>query len=245
MFHTSTIGVVLAVTILGLAFIAVLFLYLRERATDPMEEALVVQEEAVPSRSAQDEVTVDDVGKSAGLQTEEQQVDEGDDQDSDPAVVELPRPEIRGARFGMLQVLWRLWKHHVRRKKLASKGYVQWYLVDDTWPVPKYVKPKFKGGGVRELEYDDGRYLFPESARLPSEEQGLWTFVHHYGEAEPRNLGDPVQNAMRADAVEEYLQARITTSPPSWFSNFDIDPQDAIMYLIVGIVAYAFLRGFF
>jgi hypothetical protein len=175
-------------------------------------------------------------------------VDVGSDRDGgagdEESVVELRPPVMSKTRWGMLGKMLSLYQHHKKKRKLAKKGHVQWYLVDSTWPTPKYVNPKDKGGNYLELEHDGGVYLFPREAMLASEREGMWTVVHKKGEALPENYGEPSAGAIKAGALKEYLNQRLAASPPSFFDRIDIDPQEAIMYLIGGIILVAFLQNF-
>jgi hypothetical protein len=165
------------------------------------------------------------------------------DPDPEPDVVELPPPNVRGDhRFGPLGEFWSWYRMQRRRQQKAEDGYVQWYLIDGTFPEPKFVKPKPKGGGLPELDHDGGTYVFPREAMLASEREGIWTVVHAKGEAEPINLRDPMRESIAADELDEYLSMRVTSSPPSLLDKLDLNPQ-TILYAGIGlIIAYAFLR---
>jgi len=156
--------------------------------------------------------------------------------DADAAFIQPPRTS--SGLFPTLSVIsqWR------KRKKVAKKGYVQWYLVDGNWPEPRYVKPKRKGGGIRELEHKGHRYLFPESAMVPSALEGCWTVVHRTGEADPISLRqrDPYERpALPADTVNDYVTSKLASSPPSWFDKFDLDAKTIFRWGIILIIAYA------
>jgi hypothetical protein len=159
------------------------------------------------------------------------------------AVRTLRPPDLRNARFGLLSELYRLHKHHRKRRRLSSKGYVQWLLIDDTYPAPRYVQPDLNGGGIPEVEHDGVRYLFPKKAMLPSEEQGLWTVVHRRGEAEPVNLREPSEDAIKADALDEYLRMRVTTEPPGWLGDLDLDAATLMKVGLALVIGYAVMQS--
>jgi len=163
---------------------------------------------------------------------------------ADGGVVRTLRPpDLRNARFGLLSEFWRLHKHHRKRRRLSSKGYVQWFLIDDTYPVPQYVQPDLNGGGIPEVEHDGTRYLFPKSAMLASEEQGLWTVVHKRGEAEPINLREPSEDAIKADALDEYLRMRVTTEPPGWLGDLNLDAATLMKVGLALVIGYAVMQS--
>ncbi len=172
-----------------------------------------------------------------------QATDEEEQTDSGGDVVELSPPDLKNTRFGKLGEMWALRRHIKKRQKLIEKGYVQWYLIDDTFPEPKFVKPAYEGGTMRELKHDGARYLFPRDAMLPSERQGMWTVVHKVGEADPVNMSDPARNAIPADALQEYITMRPTSSPPSFFDKLDLDMEDALKYLVGAFIGLAILNS--
>jgi hypothetical protein len=166
------------------------------------------------------------------------------DDPPDADVVTLEEPSVRTATFGLPQALWWMYRTRKKREKLASRGYVQWYLFDGAFPNPKFVKPKFEGEGIREYKHDGKRYLFPRDAMLATQEQGMWTMIHRKGEADPVNLRDATQSSIPADALEDYLNMRATAQPPSFWDKFDMDASDAIKWLFVAFVAVALLQQF-
>jgi hypothetical protein len=155
----------------------------------------------------------------------------------------LSQPDLQNARFGTFSEIWRLWRHHRKRRRLASEGYVQWYLIDDTFPTPRFVQPELKGGGIAELEHDGVTYLFPRRAMVASEQQGLWTVIHKRGEAEPINLREPSRDAIKADEVKEFLEMRVTSSPPSWLDGMDLDASQLLKLGLGLIVVYAVVKS--
>lgn len=158
-------------------------------------------------------------------------------------LVSLPPPDLRRSTFGIVGEIFRTWRYLRKRRKLLNKGYVQWLLIDDAYPWPRFVKPKMKGRGVPELKYNDGRYLFPKEGAIPDASAGYWTVIHRVNEADPINLRDPDALAIPADELEEYLDKGLAIGPPSWLDKIDLTPQKVLMYGIGAIVAYAFLKG--
>jgi len=160
--------------------------------------------------------------------------------DSDePPVVNLEPPAVQIASLGLTQTLLRLYSTYRKRRKLATKGYVQWYFMDSTFPTPKYVKPEEQGGGIPELKHDGDRYLFPREALVPSETEGMWTAVHKRGDAMPINLGTPGRPAIESDELEEYLNLRVSAEPPSALDFlFDIEPEQLLTYTIIGLAIF-------
>lgn len=163
--------------------------------------------------------------------------------DGDAQLVSLDAPNLKTARWGLPQKLYRLHRKAKRRRKFADKGYVQWYLIDDTFPTPKYVKPETDGSGVPYYEHDGKRYLFPKDAMVASEEQGMWTIAHKENEADPINLRDPSADALPADTLEKMATLMVTTDPPGLFDKLNIDARTAFQWLIIGFVGFMILRS--
>lgn len=153
---------------------------------------------------------------------------------SDPAVV--------SGMWGTLKTFWRWRKAKKNRRKKASKGYVQWYLIDDTMPEAKYVKPDGSGAGIPEYDKDGERYVFPREAAVMDRKSGMWTFIHVKGAADPINLRDPSKLAIRADALKEYASMLVTASPPGLLDRYNINTDNLLLYAIVGIIAFAFIQ---
>lgn len=146
------------------------------------------------------------------------------DDEDDPQIVELESPlkppEGLLGKFGGL--LYTAWRQRKQEAALRKKGYVRWYLVGAGWPRPKYVKPKLKNGGVREVEYKGDWYLFPDDALVPGEQTGLWTCIHRVGDAKPIDPRDPDHEPLDADTLADYATRRPAASKPSWWSKFDL-----------------------
>lgn len=179
---------------------------------------------------------------------EEREVQEGNLGD-DHSVVDLQPPNVRTTTFGWLERWWRRNERHRKRRKLAGEGYVQWYLLDGSFPRPTFVKPEHKGGGEYELDHEGVTYVFPRSAMVPSKRTGLWTVAHRRGEMDPVNLRDPSTTAISGAAVKEYLTKRVTSSPPSFWDNFSISGT-TIMWFMIGFVVvvsvgYGIMTGSF
>jgi hypothetical protein len=163
-----------------------------------------------------------------------------------PEAAHIEPPRHQEGLLNAVKVL----RTHAKKKRVAQKGYVQWYLIDGGWPAPRMVRPEQKGGGVPELEHDGNRYLFPKQAMLPSDREGAWTVVHRKGEADPlplRQRRPGEAPALSGDAVDDVITRRVTTSAPGWLSDLNLSAEAIMTYLIVAFVglamAYAFLGG--
>lgn len=158
--------------------------------------------------------------------------DEGQGGGSPDDVETLPPPRLKKGR---LRQLWRTRKHLKKRRKYLEEGYVEWYLVDGTWPEPKFVKPEMNSRGIPEVEHDGQRYLFPREAMMPEERQGGRVVIHNKSDSDPINIRDPLMPTLSPDEMEEWLDKGVTTSSPGFFDSldWDIDPK----MLIAGAVA--------
>lgn len=162
----------------------------------------------------------------------------------DGELVSLSPPDLRGHRFGNVGQVLSVWRYLRKRRKLLNKGYVQWYLLDDSFPEPKFVKPKGEGGGIPELTHDGTHYLFPRDVMLPDERQGLWTVVHRKGEADPVNLRSPNDLSVPTKTLTEYLQQRVSASPPGWLDSLGLSPNEMIQYAIALVIVLSLVGGF-
>lgn len=124
-----------------------------------------------------------------------------------------------------------------KRRKLAKKGYVEWRLVDGTFPTPTFVKPKRTGSGIPQYEHNGVSYIFPEGAAIPSEQSGMRTYVHKVGEMDPINMRDPVDHSIPPDAHQEYSEMDIQTASPGWLGS--MSAGDMLFYGLVGIIILA------
>jgi hypothetical protein len=175
-----------------------------------------------------DEVLADEIGSEGEHPTAT----------DEPADIGLTAPQLKDERFIGLK----LRREHKKRKKKARQGYVRWYLIDETFPRAKYIKPQRKGGGYAEYEHDGETYLFPRDAMLSSEREGMWTVMHRRGEADPINLRDSASDPIPADSLQEYLTMRVSSSSPGLFDGLDLDPKQIMMLAIGGIIAFAFIQ---
>jgi hypothetical protein len=164
-------------------------------------------------------------------------------EDGEAELVSFDEPDMETARWGLPQKLWRMRRKMKKRRRFANNGYVQWYLIDDTFPSPKFVKPRTDGSGVPYVKHDGKRYLMPKEAMVASEEQGIWTIAHKANEADPINLRDPSANAIPADTLEEVATLMVTASAPGLLDKFDIDAQTAFQWLILGFIGFVILQS--
>lgn len=164
-----------------------------------------------------------------------------------PKVVDMPQPDIKQARFGLLGQFWQYRKAMKKRRNLARKGYIRWFLIDETYPEPKFVKPEARGGDFPEIRQDGTPYFFPREAAVADERTGMYTYVHKKGDADPINLQDPAKPAVPSGRLKEWLQMELHKDPPSWLDNLDLDGKDvfiACLGLVVLIaVAYPLIAG--
>ncbi len=153
--------------------------------------------------------------------------------------VDLSPPNLKESWLGVLSAY-----NHIRKKrKLAGKGYVQWYLIGDSWPRPKFIQPEDKGGGEFEYEHNGETYIFPKEAMLPTKAEGMWTVVHREGDAKPENLARPDEFAVSAKQLNNYVTSRVTIDPPGWLSGLDMDAQSLMRYAIYGFIGFVLLQG--
>lgn len=166
--------------------------------------------------------------------------------DDDAPVVTPPTAWTETGRFGALSEYRATKKRREKRKKLARAGYVEWHLVDGAMSGPKFVRPTADGGGIPDLEYDGGRYIFPEEAAVPSTRSGMRVYVHKAGQFDPINLRDPDDHAVAPDQVQEYLETAIQTESPGGLLS-DYSPGELLFYGLMGVVvlsvAYAAMTG--
>lgn len=129
-----------------------------------------------------------------------------------------------------------------KKDKALSEGYVRWHLIDSSMSSPMYVSPEREAGGnVAELKKDGETYLFPKSAMVPSEEEGVPVVVHRKGEADPVDLSTDWDLALDAKTLQEYLTQRVTSTEPEsdgWNlpNLLNMDPMSLLQYLIIGII---------
>jgi len=192
--------------------------------------------------------TETETGSSSGSDAPPEAVERDVDDVVDPGfevsmgggeVVEIPPPNLKKTRFGLL----RLWRRQKKRRKLAAKGYVEWYLVGDGYPRPRYVKPDASGGGVPELWYKGEPYLFPRNKRVPRKDSGMWVMMHKRGDAEPINLQNPEKLTIPTDELKQYLETQVTSGAPSTLDKLDLNRSTIIMAVFGLIIVYALMQG--
>lgn len=160
--------------------------------------------------------------------------------DGEPAPTVVPDAVwIDTGRFGAWSEYRQVKKRREKRKKLARKGYVEWYLVDGNFEGPKFVKPTADGGGVPTIKQDDKRYLFPEQAAVPSAASGMRCYVHKAGELDPINLRDPADHALAPDQTQTYLDTDIQTDSPGLGLLSDYSAGELLFFALMAIVILA------
>lgn len=165
--------------------------------------------------------------------------DNEEEEFDDEVPLVFPPPQLQDHRLGTLGELWSIRKRRNKRKKMAKKGYVEWYLVNSTFPRARFIKPKLRGGGVPDYKHDGNRYVFPRNAAVPNEQSGMWTFIHREGEIDPINVRDSVEHAIAPDQLQEYLDTSLASSAPGFWSKFDFDVMTLLWYAIIGLVIVA------
>jgi hypothetical protein len=213
---TTTLGIIGASVVVLIAVAG--FIYHRVSKTDGVDEAEVVPDGGTVERRFKTE-------------------------DGEAQLISFDEPQMETARWGLPQKLWRMRRKMKKRKRFANNGYIQWYLIDDTYPSPKFVKPKTDGSGVPYVEHDGKRYLFPKDAMVASEEQGMWTIAHKKNEADPINLRDPSKNAIPADTLQEMADLMVSASKPGLLDKFDMDAKSVFRWLIIGLIGFAILQS--
>jgi len=173
-----------------------------------------------------------DPGEAVEITVDEVPADE-------PGTVDVPEPDLAGARFGVVSELWAVWRDHKKKRRLGKKGYVRWQVVGETWEPARYIKPKKKAGGLGEYELDGETYLFPVEAMRPSPRYGMQTVIHKRGISDPINLSDPAEYAVPADVLKEYLTKRVTSTAPGLLDKLDVDTSDAIKIAIAVVIVAA------
>jgi len=132
------------------------------------------------------------------------------------------------------------WLARRKKQSVLEDGKVRWHLVDSSLSEPMYVEPEAQGGGSQpELKYEGMTYVFPHGASVPSQEEGVPTFVHRKGESDPIDLRDDWDLALDAKALSDYLTMRVTSDAPEGgglgFLS-DMDTMDMLRYGILGLV---------
>jgi hypothetical protein len=189
-------------------------------------------------------VSTDTDGRPDPLGSDHVLTHDGEVPDTAP-VVEIQPPHIQSSRLGNIGLMWRNYRLQKKRKKMARKGYVEWYLVDSTWPRPKYVKPETGKGNVPKITHKGTEYLFPRSALAPSERTGMWTAVHVKGQADPINVTEPHELGLPADVLTEMVDLEISAQPPGLLERLDLDPKTIIAGMMALVVIFAVFSGGF
>jgi hypothetical protein len=162
----------------------------------------------------------------------------------DEDAVDLKPPHMRTSTFGVVEDVFREWRHRQMEKKLARKGYVKWYLVrGNTLTRPKYVKPEATGGGIPRYEYDGTTYLFHEDAMVADESNAIWTCFHKENETDPIPVRDPLRQGIPTDTVDEWLTLEVATeSPEGGLFGMDLDRGELIRYGGMAFIAAVFIQ---
>jgi len=185
--------------------------------------------------------------RSPGTVTESGTIDVDDLPADAEGYVSLPAPDLSGSRFGLLGRLWTLYKHHIRRRRLAKKGYVQWYRIENgTFSGPHYVRPEADAESpIPFVSHDDGRYFFPDAAMVTDTSVGMWTAVHRKGEADPINLRDGDADAIPAEAAEAWSEMTVTAQKPGGLLGGlgDITPRKMLALAIAGVMVLSVVMG--
>lgn len=161
--------------------------------------------------------------------------------------VNLNNPSVSGARFGLLGELWGCYKHYLRRRRLAKKGYAQWFRIENgTLSGPHYVRPEADAESpIPFVEHDGGRYFFPDKAMVSDTSVGMWTAVHRKGEADPINLRDGDEDAISAEAAQKWSEMAVTSEKPGGLLGGlgDLSAQQMMAIAIGGVVLVTVLMG--
>lgn len=172
-----------------------------------------------------------------------------DDEDIEPGgfegYVELKPPTTKGRFLG---TLWSAYKHNLRQRKLARRGYVRWIRVKNgVWTDPAYIKPESWVGSPFPIHrHDGGKYYFPRKAGVVDEGTGIRTYVHREGEAEPVNLDESEAEVLDPKDLKQAEEMEVATAPPSLFDRLDLDltPQTLLAGGIGLTMVLAVIGGF-
>jgi len=174
--------------------------------------------------------------------------DDVDDEELDEfeGYVELKPPSTKGWFIG---TVYRAYKHQVRQRKLARRGYVRWIRVKNgVWTDPAYIKPQSWAGSPFPIHrHDGGKYYFPRGAGVVDEGTGIRTYVHREGEAEPIDLDESEGEVLRAEDLKQAEEMEVATAPPSVWDRLDLDlnPQTLLAAGIGLTMILAVVSGFF
>jgi len=154
--------------------------------------------------------------------------------------VALDPPDVSGGLGDLL----RTWRHRMKAKKLAKKGYVKWWKIGSNWARPQWVKPTLDASG--ELQYydseDDATYGFSREGMLHDAQTGAYVAVHVQGDYGPINLKDPITPSISANRMEEIIQLNAESDAPGFWSRLDVDPGVILaigitLLLVIGAIA--------
>lgn len=157
-----------------------------------------------------------------------------------PEILAPPSAGERGSRFGILGKLLVEYNVRRKRKKLGSMGYVEWYLIEDSWPRPRFVKPKVDATGLPYYETKGERYFFPNYSRLADRRGGVWVAIHQRGDADPINLTQPKPHSLPAKGVAQWAKLVVETKKTGL--PFGLTPMELAKYAVYGIVAFLIIR---
>lgn len=140
------------------------------------------------------------------------------------------------------------WWRRGKRDKAIKKGYAEWYLIDDSIPKPRYVKPERKdGSSIPVVDVDGERYLFPRSVMLPNEVTKIPTVFHVKGNEQPVTFDDN-PFAVGANVLKDYSDMVVTSNPPggllSGLGFGNMDSMDMLRYAVLGLIAYFIFMEF-
>lgn len=138
---------------------------------------------------------------------------------------DLAPPRLKGSRLGVLGEFYHWYKRQQQIKRKAGKGYVMWYLFEDSWPEPRFVQPESEGAGVLEYKHDGETYLFDREAMLPDRRTGMWVAAHNADDGTPINLREPDEHAIDPGVLQRWKDAHYQIEPPSFWDQLDIDWQ--------------------
>ena len=225
-----------------LACLAIGYLWYREKRR--VAEAVADVTDQIEADAKRElETTVEEVGNDldddhqrAQLEAAVTDVTEGIEGDGDPGAGyagQLDPPNVGSSLSGLISA----WRHRVKQKRLARKGYIKWYKVGARMAQPQWVKPDLDGSG--EPEYydkgDDVTYLFPEEAMVTDSVSGAYVAYHRRNEVEPINMRDPGMPVLDADRLEEVINMEAESEAPGLFDRLNIDQGTLVMLAIGGL----------
>lgn len=146
--------------------------------------------------------------------------------------VQLNPPKTDGTITSLLAT----WRHRVKSKKLARKGYIRWYKIDAQLHRPQWVKP-FRNGDGQPVYYSDGDpYWFPRDALVTDAQTGAFVAAHQEGDADPINLRDPMMPGLPTDRLQEAIELSVESDEPGFFDKHDLDSSTIIAIGIASLL---------